>query len=129
VCFITFLSKILRYGGGKFYIILRAEDKYRSRLHNLLLRITCNQKSHVDGAMNMATKRPQQIYKVDLRKIDGEGDFPCPKCGTLISPDDESEEVYTIVDTKMREDVLEELIISCNKCGSKIHVSGFLREQ
>ena len=79
--------------------------------------------------MNMATKRPQQIYKVDLRKIDGEGDFPCPKCGTLISPDDESEEVYTIVDTKMREDVLEELIISCNKCGSKIHVSGFLQEQ
>jgi predicted RNA-binding Zn-ribbon protein involved in translation (DUF1610 family) len=82
----------------------------------------------VDGAIKMAAKRPQQVFKVDLRRIEGEGDFPCPKCGVLISPDDESEEVYTIVDTKMREDILEELIISCNKCGSKIHVSGFLPE-
>lgn len=82
----------------------------------------------MDGAIKMAAKRPQQVFKVDLRRIEGEGDFPCPKCGVLISPDDESEEVYTIVDTKMREDILEELIISCNKCGSKIHVSGFLPE-
>jgi predicted RNA-binding Zn-ribbon protein involved in translation (DUF1610 family) len=45
----------------------------------------------------MTAKKSQQIYKVDLTKIEGNGDFPCPKCGAIISPDDESEEVYTIV--------------------------------
>jgi predicted RNA-binding Zn-ribbon protein involved in translation (DUF1610 family) len=77
---------------------------------------------------NMSTKR-QQIYRIDLTKIEGDGDFPCPKCGTVISPDDESEEVYTIVDTKMQGDILEELIINCSKCGSKIHITGFLRQE
>lgn len=71
-------------------------------------------------------KKPQQIYKIDLTQIEGEGDFPCPRCGSMISPDDESEQVYTIVDTKMRGDTLEELIITCNKCGSKIHITGFV---
>jgi len=43
----------------------------------------------------------------------------------MISPDDESDKVYTIVDTKMKGDKLEELEITCNKCGSKIHIVGF----
>jgi predicted RNA-binding Zn-ribbon protein involved in translation (DUF1610 family) len=77
----------------------------------------------------MTAKKSQQIYKVNLTKIEGDGDFPCPKCGAIISPDDESEQVYTIVDTRMRGDTLEELVITCNKCGSKIHVTGFLPEQ
>jgi len=75
----------------------------------------------------MKTKRPQQIFKIDLTEIEGDGDFPCPKCGVLISPDDESEEVYGIVDTKMRGDTLEELIIVCNRCSSKIHIVGFIQ--
>ena len=76
----------------------------------------------------MSAKRPQQIYKIDLTKIEGNGDFPCPKCGTLISPDDETEKVYTIVNAKMKGDVLEELVITCKRCGSKIHIEGFLQQ-
>lgn len=76
----------------------------------------------------MSAKRPQQIYKIDLTKIEGNGDFPCPKCGALISPDDETEEVYTIVKAKMKGDVLEELVITCKRCGSKIHIEGFLQQ-
>lgn len=75
----------------------------------------------------MSAKR-QQIYKIDLTKIEGDGDFPCPRCGVLISPDDETEEVYTIVDTKVKGDTLEELVITCKKCASKIHVVGFLQQ-
>lgn len=66
------------------------------------------------------------IYKIDLNKIEGEGDFPCPNCGTMISPEDETESVYTILETKMKNEELEELTIQCNKCGSKIHLVGFL---
>ncbi len=69
------------------------------------------------------------ILKVDITQIDGDGDFPCPKCGTVISPDDETETVYTIVDTKVKNQELEELIILCNKCGSKIRLFGFLTLQ
>jgi len=66
-----------------------------------------------------------QIFTIDLSKIEGKGDFPCPSCGVGISPDDESDDVYSIVETKVRGDALEELVIQCNKCGSKIRLTGF----
>jgi len=65
-------------------------------------------------------------FTVDLTKIEGEGDFPCPKCGVTISPEDETEKVYSILETKVKGDSLEELIILCNSCGSEIHLMGFL---
>lgn len=68
----------------------------------------------------------EQVHTIDLAKIEGNGDFPCPRCEALISPDDQSEAVYTIVDTKVRGGSLEELTIQCNKCGSKIRLIGFI---
>lgn len=70
--------------------------------------------------------KQSSIYKVDLTEIQGEGDFPCPKCGVIISPDDETETVYTILETKVKHEALEELVILCNHCGSKIRLVGFL---
>ena len=66
-----------------------------------------------------------QVFTLDLSKIEGKGDFPCPSCGVAISPDDESDSVYTIVDTKINGEKLEELVIQCNKCGTKIRLVGF----
>ncbi|MCZ2856606.1 MAG: hypothetical protein O2U62_05895 [Candidatus Bathyarchaeota archaeon] len=66
------------------------------------------------------------IFEVDITQIDGDGDFPCPKCGVMISPEDETETVYKIVDTRVKNQTLEELVILCNKCGSKIRLVGFL---
>ena len=65
-------------------------------------------------------------YVVDLTKIEGHGDFPCPHCGTTLSPDDESEEAYTILETKVKGDSLDALIIECHNCLSKIRMTGFL---
>lgn len=78
--------------------------------------------------MKKETTKKSMIYTVDLTKIDGDGAFPCPKCGTLISPDDETEETYKIVDTKVEGDELSELILTCNKCGSTIRLTGFLSQ-
>jgi len=64
-------------------------------------------------------------YKIDLTKIDGNGDFACPRCGTKISPDDETEEVYSILGSKVNRNGLEEVIICCRKCSSHIHLTGF----
>jgi hypothetical protein len=57
--------------------------------------------------------------------VEGEGSFPCPKCGTMISPDDESEEVYKIVDTEVVNDELVEVVISCITCHTSIKLTGF----
>lgn len=65
------------------------------------------------------------IYTIDLTLIDGDGSFPCPKCGMAISPEDESEDNYRIVDTKVVNDELVELVIVCGKCGSTIKLTGF----
>ena len=67
----------------------------------------------------------QQMATIDLSKIEGAGDFSCPNCGIVISPEDETEEVYTIVDTKVNGHDLEELTIQCSKCGSRIRLIGF----
>ena len=73
----------------------------------------------------IGVNRPQE-HVVDLTKIRGEGEFPCPKCGVVVSPEDETEDVYRILETKVKGQSLEELVIQCNKCSSKIHLVGFL---
>jgi predicted RNA-binding Zn-ribbon protein involved in translation (DUF1610 family) len=75
--------------------------------------------------MRKTTAKKRVSYTIDLTKIDGDGSFPCPKCGTVISPEDETEEVYKIVDTKVINDELVELIIMCSKCGSTTKLTGF----
>jgi DNA-directed RNA polymerase subunit RPC12/RpoP len=64
-------------------------------------------------------------YQVDLTKIQGDGDFQCPKCRVTISPDDETDEVYCILEAKVIDNHLEELTIRCQKCGSEIRLIGF----
>ena len=65
------------------------------------------------------------MYLLNLAKIDGSGDFPCPECGTAISPDDCTEEAYSILETKVNNQGLEELVIRCNTCASQLHLTGF----
>lgn len=68
----------------------------------------------------------EKLFKVDLTKIEGEGGFPCPKCGTLIDPEDETETVYTILDTAFGDDdSLENMTIRCKKCNSTMVLEGF----
>ena len=69
--------------------------------------------------------KKRKLHNVDLAQLEGEGSFPCPQCGTMISPDDETEEVYQIVDTKVVGDELVELVISCGTCGAIIKLTGF----
>jgi predicted RNA-binding Zn-ribbon protein involved in translation (DUF1610 family) len=64
-------------------------------------------------------------YTIDLTKIEGDGSFPCPKCGTIISPEDETAEIYKIVHTKIINDELVELIVMCRNCGNNIKLTGF----
>jgi RNase P subunit RPR2 len=78
--------------------------------------------------MKKASVKKDINYTIDLTRIDGDGAFPCPKCETLISPDDESEETYHIVETKVKDDELAELVLTCKKCGSTIKLIGFLSQ-
>ena len=66
-----------------------------------------------------------QQYIVDLLAVEGNGSFACPKCGMMISPEDETEENYTIVNTKVVNDELVELVVVCSKCGITIVLTGF----
>lgn len=78
--------------------------------------------------MKKASLKKRVLYTVDLTQIDGDGAFPCPQCGAIISPDDDTEEIYKILDTKVEGDQVSELIILCNNCGSTIRLVGFLLE-
>jgi hypothetical protein len=64
-------------------------------------------------------------YKIDLTKIQGDGDFLCPNCGVNISPEDETEKVYSILEPIVRDNILEEVVIQCNCCDCRIQASGF----
>ena len=67
----------------------------------------------------------QLVYTLDLSRIQGDGDVLCPKCGVMLSPDDETEDTYCILETKVKDNNLEELIIQCQRCRSKIRLIGF----
>jgi predicted RNA-binding Zn-ribbon protein involved in translation (DUF1610 family) len=75
--------------------------------------------------MKKSMSKKNVTYTIDLTKIDGDGSFPCPKCGTVISPEDETEAIYRIVDTKIINDELVELVIMCSKCRSSTKLTGF----
>ncbi len=77
--------------------------------------------------MKKLDKKPLE-FNIDLALIEGDGSFQCPKCGKLISPDDDSEENYQILDTKVINDELSELVISCADCRSVLRLTGFLQE-
>ena len=64
-------------------------------------------------------------YTIDLTKIKGEGKFKCPKCSAWISPDDNSEDNFIILETIMKGEYLEKLTLRCNKCESQIKLTGF----
>jgi len=66
-----------------------------------------------------------EFYTINLAKVKGTGEFKCPKCRTMISPDDKTENVYTIVEPVVENESLKKLIIKCNSCGSQIHLIGF----
>jgi len=75
--------------------------------------------------MKKPQKNDNSEYKVDLVNMDDEGSFPCPNCGIAISPEDTTEETYKILDTKVVNQELAELVIACGKCGSTIKLTGF----
>lgn len=79
----------------------------------------------VKNMMRKSMSKKSVPYTIDLTQIEGDGSFPCPKCGTVISPEDETEEVYKIVDTKIVNDELVELVIMCGTCGSNVKLTGF----
>lgn len=69
------------------------------------------------------TKKPSRFI-IDLRKIEGNGDFPCPKCATMMSPSDDTK--YDIVKAITKDSSLAALVITCKKCGSSIRMIGFV---
>jgi len=66
-----------------------------------------------------------KFFTVDLTKIRGRGEIRCPKCGIKISPDDETENAYTILETVMKGESLDKIALHCNKCRSQIYLTGF----
>jgi hypothetical protein len=44
----------------------------------------------------------------------------------MISPDDETDSNYEIVDTKVKNDELAELVVRCKRCQTIIKLTGFI---
>jgi hypothetical protein len=88
--------------------------------------LICEESELAEAAAQKGKQTKQMLVsELDLTKIDGNGDFPCPNCGVIISPEDETEDVYTILEENVNNDALEEMLIQCNKCGSQIRLTGF----
>lgn len=77
------------------------------------------------NTLKVSKMEKNKSFIIDLSKIKGSGEFNCPKCGTTISPDDQSEEVYTILEPIVKKDHLEKVVLQCKMCGSKISLIGF----
>ncbi len=73
-------------------------------------------------------EKKRREYELDLTRVGRNGDFKCPKCEVIISPDDQSGNVYSIKETKTIRNTLVGLLIQCNRCGNLIHLTGFSPE-
>jgi hypothetical protein len=72
-----------------------------------------------------SSKKIPPRFKIDPSMMDKKGAFQCPECGTNISPDDYSNETYSVLDIKVKDSILNEVVLSCKKCISHIHLVGF----
>ena len=61
-------------------------------------------------------------HTIKLSETSKDGNFPCPKCGNLISPDVDDDSVYEVMKTKMKGDGLKALILKCGKCKTRIEL-------
>jgi len=75
--------------------------------------------------MKQRTANQLTVYRMELDEINKNGALPCPSCGAHISPDDQTEEVYTLLDVNMGNYGLEEIVVQCNRCQSQIYIRGF----
>lgn len=67
-----------------------------------------------------------QVRTTDLEKIEGTRDFSCPNRRVTISPEDETESVHSVLETKVRNVSLKELTIVSTECGSNVSLVGFI---
>jgi len=67
-----------------------------------------------------------QVRTMDLAKIEENGDFSYPNRRVTISLENEAKSVYSVLETKVRNVSLEELIIVSTECGSNVSLVGFL---
>jgi len=74
--------------------------------------------------MTLKMKNPES-FTIDLSNVEGSGEVICPKCGIKISPDDQTEETYTILKPVMKGENLEKIVLQCKKCMSRIQLTGF----
>ena len=63
----------------------------------------------------------------DLETIEDDGSFYCPRCGMLISSEDETEENYKVIDTKFVNNMLDKVVVACGNCRNVIILTGFQR--
>lgn len=75
--------------------------------------------------MPIVSSNTKNNFEVDLTNIEGDGDFHCPKCGLVISPNDLTTKVYTILSIEGKDDNPTSMVIQCNKCKSIINLNGF----
>jgi hypothetical protein len=94
-------------------------------LENSLIVFPFRRAENVKANKGARRMKQKQVYVLDLTKIEGSGDFSCPRCGTVISPDDCTEEAYSILETRVNSRGLEELVIRCNRCASQLRLTGF----
>jgi len=59
-------------------------------------------------------------YIVKLSETDEKGNFPCPSCHIVISPDDLSNNIYTIQAVDLKDEIPQAIYIHCHVCGTDI---------
>ena len=70
-------------------------------------------------------KKVEVEYTINFSSLANDGSFNCTKCGTEVSPEDETNENYEIIDTEIYNGEIAELVITCGKCGSTLKLTGF----
>ncbi len=102
-------------------IWIRFERDFEKRL------IAYLRKRAIEAIIMKGGKKLRQlaVHVLDLTKIEGKGEFSCPKCKVKISPEDTTERIYSLIEPKVRGDALQELVIQCNRCKSQIFLTGF----
>jgi len=83
--------------------------------------------------MNVKLPKKQaycKLSEVGLKEYDSTGGaFPCPRCRSIIDPEDTTTYTLIVKKTETHKDEVKSMFVNCRECGTEIKLTDFGKTQ
>lgn len=68
-------------------------------------------------------KEEKKTFTVNIQAMKKDGSFPCPSCGKILDPSDETNDNYVVIKPKTLGSIMDGVTLLCKSCNSTIKLN------